>query len=354
MQHRWTSAAAASIVALSGVRAAVPPPPPPPPPGGTNAARIITALAGYTSPFSYNAPADPVESSSATVTTATLAANIVAGRRLTLQAGAYGSPNFNVNDLDVICLSGVTFTGMTISGDRVRVTGASNTAINGQLLFSSAPTDLMLDNLAFNFTVAGHSPVFDGMVRVCYKNVSNYCEADNWGVGIAGGNGGSDFFFLASESEYSGTTTSAAPIRLSGWTRSLVVKSRFKTNQADPRFHNAVVAAGNLVVDQCQFEDAGLFVDPNNGGGEGAGLTFNTGWIRDNNFYRAIDTQMTDIGTQNPGNIANFTISGNRGYGAGTPGSNMFTIQATGSGNTISNNLNQTYVSTPAWSGGQQ
>jgi hypothetical protein len=320
--------------------------------GGDNADRILAALDGYAVPFSYNAPADPVSTSSATVNTSTLAANIVAGRTLTLQAGAYGAPDFNVNDLDVICQSGVTFTGMTIQGDRFRITGGGGTAINGPLLFGGSPVDVMIDNVSLNFTADGDSPVFDGMARLCYLNCSNYCEADNWGVGIAGGNGGTDFFFIKSESEYNGATTSAAPIRLSGWTRTLVYDSRFKTNQADPRFHNAVVAAGYLVVEACQFEDAGLFVDPNNGGGEGASLTFDTGWIRNNNFYRNGETQMTDIGTQNPSGIANFTITGNRGYGAETPGSNMYTIQATGSGNTISDNLNQTYVSTPAWSGG--
>lgn len=318
---------------------------------GDNADRIVTALAGYTVPFTYNAPADPVTTSSATVNTSTLAANIVAGRQLTLQAGAYGSPTFNVDDLDVICESGVTFTGMTISGNRFRITGGGGTEINGLPFLSGTPDDVMFDNVFIAPTGGFDSVTIDGCKRLCFKNVTLDAVDNNWGL-IGGGVGSEDLIIVQSLMTYTGTNGSRAPVRAVGWNGLVAVNNCFRSNQAGPRFHNESASdMVNFCFAQNQLE-CGLFIDPNNGDAGSAARTMDNGWVIDNNSYRSGVTQMYDLGTQNPSRIQDYTITGNRGYGAETPDSDMYTISATGTGNTISDNLNKTYVSTPSYSGG--
>lgn len=315
-----------------------------------NSARIVSALDGYTVPFSYTAPSDPVTTTSATVTPATLSANIVTGRQLTLQAGSYGSVNWNVNDLDIICESGVTFTGMTFSGSRVRITGGGGTTVTGLLWASGTPTDLMIDNI---FIVNGgsfESITVDGVNRVCIKNVSVSTSGDNWGIITADG---ADLFILKSNLSLSSTNGSRAPLRLSGGDRRIIVNNRIQGNQAGPRFNNSSDvdpdgAMRYLCVAQNQFEvtNSGPQIRPTNGG-SGAGVVMTPGWFVDNNIYHPGATDSLDIGASNPENIQSYTVTGNRAYNAATNGSTITTI-AFGTGSSASDNLNQTYVSTPA------
>ena len=314
-----------------------------------NSARIITALNGYTVPFTYNAPTDPNTTSSATVNPSTIVVNIVAGRQLTLQAGTY-TPTFNVDDLDIICEAGVVFNGMTISGNRFRITG-NGTTIAGVPFLSGTPDDVMFDNVTITPTGPFDSVTIDGCKRLCFKNVTLNAIDNNWGL-IGGGVGSEDLIIVQSLMTYTGTNGSRAPVRAVGWNGLVAVNNCFRSNQAGVRLHNESASdMVNLCFAQNQLE-CGLFIDPNNGDAGSAARTMNFGWVIDNNSYRSGVTQMYDLGTQNPSRIQNYTVDGNRGYGAETPGSSMYTISASGSGNTLTDNLNQTYVSTPSYSGG--
>lgn len=344
-----TAAVRATVAASSSVSAYLTVPV-----SGDNATRIVTALDGYTVPFAYNAPADPVSSSSATVTPATLAANIVAGRTLTLQAGAYGSPNFNVNDLDIICQAGVTFTGFNMSGARIRITGPATTggSLTAAPTFGSGSTDLMIDNIFVNLASDFDSIQPTNLTRVCFKNNTWRQSGQIWT--IIGGDACVDMFILQTDSEYTGTHSSRNPLRLVAVTRLIIVNNRFDSSQAAMRIHNntASGATSNLAFSRNQIE-CGCQIDPDNGGGDGAEFVLGPSWIVDNNWYRPGQTQMCDIGVNTPANLQNATITGNRGYGAATVDSNITSIN-TGTGSTVSDNLNKAYVSTPAYSGGVQ
>jgi len=323
-------------------------------PAGENAERILTALNGYTVPFSYNTPADPVSTSSATVTTATIVANIVAGRTLTLQAGAYGTPNFNVDDLDIICQAGVTFTSFNMDGSRIRITGPATTggSLTAAPTFASGSTDLMIDNISVNLASDVDSMTPANLTRVCFKNNDWRQSGQIWVM--IGGDACVDMFILQTDSEYTGSNSSRCPLRLVAVTRLIIVNNRFASSQAGVRLHNntAAGAMSNLAFSQNQIE-CSFQIEPDNGGGDGDEFVLGPSWAVDNNSYRPGITQMCSVGNSTPANVQDATITGNRGYGSATEDSNMTSIN-TGTGSTVSDNLNKTYVSTPAYGGGVQ
>jgi len=315
-----------------------------------NVGRVLTALNGYTVPFPYNVPADPVTTSQATVTPATIGANIVAGRALTLQAGSYGSITVNVSDLDIICEAGVNFTSLTFNSSaiRCRITGGGNTTIDG-VLWIPAAQDIMIDNIFVINDGSFESIASTDSARVCYKNCTVTTGGDNWGM-ITGPE--SDLFVLRCNFSLSGANPSRAPTRMAGINRVVYVNNRIQGNQAGPRFNNSSDvdpdgAMRYLCVAQNQFEvtNSGPQIRPTNGG-SGAGVVMTPGWFVDNNIYHPGATDSLDIGASNPENIQSYTITGNRAYNAATNGSTITTI-STGTGSTVSNNLNQTYTTTP-------
>lgn len=314
--------------------------------GGTNAERIATALDGYTVPFSYTTPADPVESSTATVNSSTLNANIVAGRTLTLQTDTYGSPTFNQNNQDIIVSSNSTFTGMTISGNGCRITGLGGVQINGLMTISSGVTDLVIDNVTLTMSGASDSIIPHNWSRVAFLNFTLDAQS-NWGM--IGGEGCGDVLILRSDMQYTGATSGRCPMRWVAADRLIVVNSRGFSTQQGWRFHNNTAggAMQNLVVARCQLE-GNLWIQPGNGAGDGDEFVQGPVWVIDNNTYRDGQTQTVDIGTQGSANLQNATVTGHRSYCDATPGSDV-TVISLGAGSSASNNLNSAYVSTPAF-----
>lgn len=317
---------------------------------GANAARLDTAMSGHLPlPFSINYPADPVTTSSATVNASTVRSNIVAGRALTLQAGNYGPLNIGVDNVDLIAQAGVSIASLSISANRVRITGGGGTTINGPLTLKRGATDLMIDNITVAMTGATDSIIPNGLQRIAFKNVT-LTGAQNWVV--IGGDNTDDFIFVDSVAHYMGSVSGRCPMRLVGIKRLVIANSRIASTRQGLRLHNtsSAQATTNFYIAGNQLE-GGYWIDPHNGGGDGAGLVMGPGWSLNNNHYRPGETQMVDVGIHTAANLQNFTMTGHRGYGAATHGSAMNSISV-GAGSTISNNLNQTYTGTPPYAGG--
>lgn len=330
-----------------------------PPVAGSNAARINTALTGFTVPFSVNYPSDPVESSTATVDTSTLAANIVAGRTLTLQAGAYGSPNWNVNDLNVICQSGVSFSGMTFTGDRVRVTGfgGGNTTIGGTITYASGSTDTLLDHATYNLAYFAE----DGtLARHAFINCTQRSSDVNWGN--VGCNGGADILYARCDLETTNSTYST--MRMVGLVRHVLVNNRLSTGAQQVRFHctdtngtfpySYGYVAGNQFESNGSHAGAQLYMQTNNGGGDGAGLTMSNLTVEDNNFYRNdTDNGHCNIGNDVTANMDAINVTGNRAFCGTTPGTAMGFINGSMPNSTVSDNLTAAFgAGAPAYAYG--
>lgn len=315
-------------------------------PSGDNAALIEDILNGHVIPFSYDQPTDPLIADEVLVTPATLAANIVSGRRAILQPGVY-SPTWAVEDFEFVCQPGASFSGMHFDGGSIRGFGASGgSTITTAPTFSSGTLDLMLDNFRCSQTGPTDSLIPNNIDRVCFRHWTLTAD-ENWGV--IGGDGSSNLLWLACDLEYTGANSSRSPLRIVAVPGLVIFKTRFASTQAGVRLHNNDGGAmSNLAFEQNHLE-CGLFIDPSNSGpgGDGSGLVLGPSWVRDNNSYRPGVSQMYDIGTHTQANLQNATFTGNRGYGSAVHGSAMTTINL-GSGSTNSNNLNQTYISTPA------
>jgi hypothetical protein len=328
------------------------------PPSGSNADRLDTALEGHDVPFEVCFPADPITTSRAMVTPATIFDNLVAGRALTLQAGDYGGVGIDVDDVELIAEPGVTFTSLTISGDRFRITGGGGTAVNGPINVAAGTADVMLDNVAMNASGMYDSFALSGGIRCLALANSTLSSSSNWV--LIGGDGSEDIVFANSEFVYTGAMYS--PMRTVGVTRLVVAGSRFFSDAQGQRVHNTstggafptsfVYLAGN------QFESTGAppsamtFIDPNNGGGDGAALTMSNVWVQDNRYYRAAATEFVAIGSNTPGNIDTITVTGNVGYGAATPGTSMSGISGAMVDATNADNMNQAYEAPPVFTGG--
>lgn len=329
-------------------------------PAGSNGARIEAALSGHTPPFTLAYPGDPVTTSEVTVDPSSLSAGLAAGRRLTLQAGAYGDVNVSVDDVDLIAQAGVTFTSLTVAGHRVRLTGGGGTTVAGFIQIAAGASDLLFDNVRMQGS--GMYDTFGlsvGVQRLAVIN-SSFSTSVSWV--LIGGDGGSDIVMARSEFVYTGPTYS--PSRFVGVTGLVLAGNRYVTDAQGLRVHNSVAngvfPTSRIFICGNQFESAAAppsamtYLDPNNGGGDGAGLTTSQVWVVDNRYYRAAASEFVAIGTATPANVDTITVTGNRGYGAATPGSPMTGINPAMGNATIADNLNQAYQAPPAFTGGER
>lgn len=318
---------------------------------GDNATRIADALTGYTAPFSYNAPIDPDTNSSATVTPATIGANLVAGRELTLQAGTYGAITLTstLDNIDIICEAGVVIGDISVSCQSFRLTGNGTTI--GNIDINSGATDVMFDNVTHGKVYLGE----DGTLRrIAWVNCSLYFTGTNWGV--IGGNGSEDIIWVRCDNET--TNTSYSTKRVVGITRMIDVACRWKTNAQQNRHHctetNGTFPMSYIWFEGNQYESGAshtgsqLFVQNVNAPGDGDDVSMSFGWVRSCSFYRNdTDNGHLDVGNNQSAFMSNMTVTGNRAYCGSTPGTAMGFINGSMSSSTASDNLTAAYGSGP-------
>ena len=100
--------------------------------GGNDAAYgLDDACAGV--PFTCNAPAEPTIKSSATVTPATIAANLVDGRRITLRPGLYRDLWIPTDDQEIILQPGAVIPYLLIQSTASRIKVRGETARSGRI-----------------------------------------------------------------------------------------------------------------------------------------------------------------------------------------------------------------------------
>jgi hypothetical protein len=119
--------------------------------GGGGPYTLATAIAG--SPFAINTPTPPTITSEQVVTTATLGANIVAGRRVILEAGSYGLRTFNANDMEVVLRTGADISYLDFaSANRVKVRGETPRTglISGPIMIQGTSSHICLDGITAN------------------------------------------------------------------------------------------------------------------------------------------------------------------------------------------------------------
>ncbi|MGB1373811.1 MAG: fibronectin type III domain-containing protein [Aequoribacter sp.] len=119
-------------------------------------------LSSYSIPFSYSWPSAPVSTSSATVTPATIGANLVAGRTLTLQAGSYGDLSIFVDDLTIIQQAGANI-------DTLYYAGVSRLTVKPE-----TPRVGSIGDINSNSSGDASDILFDGIFQLNNSNTPNF------------------------------------------------------------------------------------------------------------------------------------------------------------------------------------
>ena len=319
---------------------------------GTNAARINTALGSFTIPFSFSYPADPVTTTSATVTPATFAANNVNGREITLSAGSYGSLSIGGSDKDIIIQSGVTISSLSItSGSRIRVRGASPRVgtINALTMaeFGSGPSDVLIDGV--NMT-GGVARVYIGGTRAAIINST--LDVGTGTYAASGFNGPWQNVLLANNNMITPGSADASVRFNSGGTLVFVGN---RVTQTSPAFNTFRVHAtdGNAVayIAGNQFEGTRLSLSDSCCGTGDTGFRLTNIWFEDNDFYMSASNSVfinSHFNVTAWDRIGYLSLQRNNGYGptttwiGGSPWS--------GYGYDIADNTTQAYTTPPAWS----
>jgi hypothetical protein len=122
------------------------------PPGGEYT--LANALAGV--PFTVDTPIAPTITSEATVSNSSeLSANLVNGRRVTLQAGSYGNQTFNTTDQEFVFLPGADVGFVSIGANARRLIFRGSPARAGVMRyistpFAGGPTDILFDGVTLD------------------------------------------------------------------------------------------------------------------------------------------------------------------------------------------------------------
>jgi hypothetical protein len=149
-----------------------------PPPVEAEGWSFADATAGC--PFTIDPPTAPNTTTSATVTPATIAANLVAGRSLTLTAGNYPDVSISVDDIELILEAGANLTGTTsifVGANRVMIRGENH--LDGEidhLFVQGGVTDWCVKETTFasSDTDDNHVEGTRGAIMSCYMRMSGW------------------------------------------------------------------------------------------------------------------------------------------------------------------------------------
>lgn len=327
---------------------------------GPNAARVAAALGGFTIPFAFTYPADPVITSSATVTPATFAANNVNGREITLTAGNYGNVTVSGSDRDLILQSGAVIDTLTVaSGSGVRLRVRAETPRTGQisdleLSEGQGSSHVLLDGL----NVTNANRVYGGASPLAIINSTIHADTS---FGFSSWNNPHAFMLIAN-TDIQAPGTGDAVVRIQTPSNLVWVGNRTAGGPSAAyhtfRVHADGAAGGtveNVFVAGCQFEGSRLgIIDRCCGSSAGSGLLIENVWFEDNDFYMtgansAFISTYDSPGINSVAPIGYFSLQRNNGYGSA--GAWLDGSPWTGRGYDIGgNNTISAYQSPPAWS----
>lgn len=297
-----------------------------PPPGGEYT--LANALAGV--PFAVSTPIPPTITSETTVTPATLSANLVNGRRVTLQAGTYSGFTINTTDQEFILQSGVTVTGNVVIGGSAR-----RIIIRGNPLRAHTIRALLTGDDA-----SGRSDIFINGINAI-NNAANgnadvlYMEADRF----ACINSNFEVYSINNTAFlYSGqiprsnliwgnnrviTSQNSFAWRTQRYSRMVMVDSLLKKTGSGHntwRYHRVAQYCYSA---RNQIEGARIRINPDDTEGLPNGEQIRDVWYHDNDQYLTIDSsgggQNLYIEVNVPADVLDFRITNNRFYGAYGP-----------------------------------
>jgi hypothetical protein len=285
------------------------------PPGGEYT--LANALAGV--PFAVNPPIAPTITSEQTVTPATLSANLVNGRRVTLQAGTYSGFTINTTDQEFVLLSGVTVTGsigIGSSARRIIIRGnpLRDNSVAGLAPPTGAPgiTDLLVNGI----TIPGATSMIPGTItRAAFIN--NYIRVATDSIMLSGSATESDIIWANNylTSEGSGQTG----FRSHGYQRFVFVDNFMRKLNSDHntfRIHSNPGNARFHCVRRNQFQGGRLRINPiGDGTAWPSALRIEDVWFEDNDFYRTFGTVNSYMEVNHPNDVIRLTYRDNRNYG---------------------------------------
>lgn len=252
-------------------------------------------------------PAPPSTTSTVTVSTSgELAGALVSGNRIIVRAGSYGGVSFDSShsDIAVIAEPGAIFNGSINFGPTSHLSQPARISWSGGTINGTVNGNGM-DILVDGATINGGNGVglfwreFPQRSAVVNSTISssNYTVISN--------RGGSDLIHANNTIVHSGSYN---PIRVVGLSSAVFVDNLVRGNGRPSRVH----AGSSLVLwERNVLEDSNLFIEPNNGGGDGAELPMRDLYVVENNFWRSGGWAFA-IGEQTPGNMFNVTVIGNR------------------------------------------
>jgi hypothetical protein len=265
-----------------------------PPPVSGDGYTLANATAGL--PFTLNLPIPPTITSEVTVTPATIAANIVNGRRLILQPGNYGSQNFDTQDQEIVIQPGVEIATLGIGRDARRLHFRASPARSGRIRnvstggsWQNPISDVLFDGILADDTGTPGQNQFHG-TRVAVINSSITASA----YAMANFHQITDFILANSHVHTYGTTQSN--MRSHGALRYVVVDSWLQKTGGGHhtlRVH-AMEGSGRpadyIYIARNQFDGARVTVrgsgnSPEDGGAAESSSGIGTVWFENNAIY---------------------------------------------------------------------
>ena len=283
----------------------------------------LTAGGTRTIPFTHTWPTAPTITSTATVTPATLSANLVDGRELTLSAGSYGNVTVATTDQEIIIQSGVTIAQLTVSSTAQRIKIRGQTArvgdITGTIGVNQNAQDVLLDGLNQDATaISGGRNIIEGR-RVAVIN--SLLQVEDFPL-FSSTTGVQAENLIIANSQLIGVGTTQSGIRVQGIKELIMVDSnsqKINGNNLVLRVHASDPGKDveNVWVEGNQFEGGRPWFYPAPGTPDGEESDILNVYIRNNEFYYQDDTGLTLISVQDQAGSrpAYIHLTGNNAYG---------------------------------------
>jgi hypothetical protein len=302
--------------------------------GGGEGYDLDDAIAG--DPFTINKPTAPTITSNVSVTTATIAANKVNGRQITLAAGDYGTQNFSTTDQEIILQAGA------ILGDVTFGSGAARIEIHGETVRVGQIGSIDVDGLASDINIY-ETTFADGVENIIYGDRCAIwsCLIRMDGRYCAYIDSCSDFIFANNDAEITGSV-SAPGVRYMGVERSVTVDNRIAVaGQQCLRYHADPADSTDHYASRNQLEGPPGQMQANSGGG-GYERLINVTYTS-NTIY---DLEFSNYGSMGTGDqrCEVLTMTGNTMYSNG----GAFPSELLPAWDISSNTVNA-YTAPPAW-----
>lgn len=281
-------------------------------------------------------PTEPTITSSATVNTSTLAANLVNGRRLTLQAGSYGDRTITTDDQELILQDGANIGTLTLNGVNRFIIRGETTRVGSivKTTVNSTSTDILFKETVFlGATTNDQNEIYGDRVAFlsCSITEDRYCFYVDAVTD-----------FIVGNCNCSSTAGSAPTCRVMNSVRSVVADSRLHNTgpQTCYRQHADSTDAEDHYLVRTQVE-IGPIQFSADGDGNDVYERLISVTIDDIDFYSDGGYISTDTGDKRPEILV---VTDSRGYGLLEWPPELLPAWD------ISNNSNVAFTTPPAWS----